>query len=232
MLDTIDGGKNRNNTKAVLSSVFTVLADKDLVKVNFIKNIRNRRVIEKPVKIYTEKDIEEITKLLKEFDYTLLMFVYFVSYMFWRPVEILRIQDIDFDKKIIKIETKTRFSKTKIIPNILLEYLKAFAKDKKGFLFKPNNFINWNLEDNQKRVYFTRRFARFREKHNISKEFKLYSFRHTYITKIYLELRKSLSKEDTIKKLSLITGHESKAIFNYIRVNDVELPDDYSEYLK
>lgn len=39
-------------------------------------------------------------------------------------------------------------------------------------------------------------------------------------------------KEDTIKKLSLITGHESKAIFNYIQVNDIELPEDYSELLK
>ena len=114
----------------------------------------------------------------------------------------------------------------------MLEDLKAFVKGKTGYLFKPDNFKDWIIDEIAKRNYFTRRFSRFREKHDISKEFKLYSFRHTYITKIYLELRKSKSKEETIKTLSLITGHESKAIYNYIRVNDVELPEDYSDYLK
>jgi|GEM_PF-6463863 len=36
-----------------------------------------------------------------------------------------------------------------------------------------------DLNDNDKRNYFTRRFARFRKKFNIDKKFKLYSFRHT-----------------------------------------------------
>lgn len=233
-LDSFDGAKNRNNVKAALSSVFTVLSDKSLIKENFIKELRNKKIVEKPVTIYTEKEIENISKILKEQDYTLQMFIYFVSYMFWRPVEILRIQvqDIDFKKKIIRTETKTKASKTKIIPDLLIDELKEFAKNKKGFLFKPDNFENWDLEDNEKRKYFTRRFSRFREKNNISSEFKIYSFRHTYITKIYLMLRKSNSKEETIKILSLITGHESKAIYKYIQVNDVELPEDYSEYLK
>lgn len=86
--------------------------------------------------------------------------------------------------------------------------------------------------DIDKRGYLTKKFAEFRELNNIDKSLTPYSFRHTYITKMYIKLRETMSKEETIKKLSLITGHESKAIFNYIHVNDIELPDDYSKLLK
>lgn len=233
-LNTIKGAKNRNNTKAALSSVFSVLADQDLIETNFIKEIRNKKVSEKRVKIYTEDDVKHITNLLKKHDYTLLMFVYFVSYMFWRPIEIIRIKikDIDFDNKTITTQTKTKSSKTKIIPDIIYSDLLEFTKHKKGFLFKPDGFDDWDLPETSKRKYFSRRFSRFRLKFNIDSDLKLYSFRHTFITKVYLELRKSNNKEDTIKILSLITGHNSKAIFKYIQVNDIELPEDYSELLK
>lgn len=233
-LKSIPGAKNSNNHRAVLSSIFSVLSENDFIDKNFVQEIRNKKITEKGVKIYSEKDIEEISELLYKHDYTLLMFVKLISYMFWRPVEILRIrvEYIDFDKKIIRTDTKTKQNKTKIIPEILIDELKAFSKGKNGYLFKPNGFKEWDLPENDKRNYFTRRFARFRDKHGISKEFKMYSFRHTYITKLYLEFRKELSKEDTIKKLSLITGHESKAIYKYIQTNDIELPEDYSEYLK
>jgi len=233
-LNSIPGPKNSNNHRAVLSSVFSILSENDFIETNFVQEIRNKKITEKGVKIYTEKDIDKITELLKKQDYTLLMFIRFICYMFWRPVEILRIKvdDIDFENRIIKTNTKTKDNKKKIIPEILIEDLKEFAKGKSGYLFKPDGFTEWDLPENDKRNYFTRRFARFRDKNSISKEFKMYSFRHTYITKLYLEFRKELSKDDTVKKLSLITGHESKAIYKYIQTNDVELPDDYSEYLK
>ena len=233
-LNQIPGAKNSNNTRAILSSIFTILSESDYVKTNFVKELRTKKITEKPVKIYEQKDIEKITSILEQQDPTLLMFIKFISYMFWRPVEILRIkvEDIDFNKRTIRTETKTKSSKIKIIPEIIINDIKEYAKGKSGYLFKPDNFIEWDLAENDKRVYFTRRFSRFRERNNIDEGFKMYSFRHTFITKLYLEFRKELSKEESIKKLSLITGHESRAIFNYIQVNDVELPEDYSEYLK
>ncbi len=233
-LRTIKSATHRNNSKGALSAIFTVLSSEDLIPVNFIKEIQNSKKEEKPVRIYTEEDVNEISTLLKQHDQTLLMFIKFVSFMFWRPIEILRIrvEDVNFEKNTIAVETKTKSSKTKIIPKLLIEELAEFAKGKTGFLFKPDKIENWDLPEEDKRKYFTRRFSRFRDKFEISKDFKLYSFRHTYITKIYLELRKTLSKHETIQQLSLITGHESKAIYNYIRVNDVELPEDYSDFLK
>ena len=225
---------HRNNSKAALSAIFTVLSSEDLIEVNFIKEIRNSKKTETPIKIYSEEDVNQITTILIKHDPTLLMFIKFISYMFWRPIEILRIrvEDIDFNSNTISTESKTKAKKTKIIPNLLRDELIEFTKGKTGFLFKPDNIQKWELCEEDKRKYFTRRFSRFRTKFKISSDFKLYSFRHTYITKIYLELRKSLSKYDTIQQLSLITGHESKAIYNYIRVNDVELPEDYSELLE
>jgi len=209
------------------------LADADIIPTNFIKEIKNKKVSENRVKIYSKDEIKNVTELLQTNDYQLLLFIYFVSYLFFRPIEILRIKisDIDFKNRTITVETKTKDNKTKIIPDIIYNELFEFAKGKKGYLFKPDGFTSWNVSEVAKRNYFTRRFARFRTKFNIDKDLKLYSFRHTYITKIYLELRKEYTKEETIKKLSLITGHTSKAIFNYIQVNDIELPEDYSNLL-
>ncbi len=233
-LNTFDGAKNRNNTKAALSSIFTVLSDEDLIPVNFIKEIRNKKTNPKPIRIYTDDEIEAIDNLLIEYDYTLYLFTILVSYMFWRPIEIVRlsVDSVDFENKRMWVETKGKPHKIKIIPDIIFDELYDFCKNKTSFLFMPDGCNVWNLSEVAKRKYFTLRFSRFRKKHKIDPEFKIYSRRHTSITKVYLYLRKTKSKEDTIKELSLITGHESKAIQNYIRVNDIELPDDYSEYLK
>ena len=224
---------NRNNSKAALSSMFTVLSSESLIDVNFIKEIRNSKSEQKPVKIYTQSDISQISDLLAKNDPMLLMFVKLVSFMFWRPIEIIRLtsESVDFNNNTMTVQTKTKQAKTKIIPAILLDELKEFCKEKTGYLFKPSKIEIWELSEEDKRKYFTRRFSRFRAKHKISSEFRLYSFRHTYITKIYLEFRKSYSKYESVQKLSLITGHESKAIYNYIQVNDIELPEDYSEFL-
>lgn len=188
----------------------------------------------KAIKIYTQDDVKRIVSILKKEDPTLLMFIYFVSVMFWRPIEIVRIrrENIDLTKNIIYTETKTKNRKIKIIPKLILSELKKFLKGKTGFIFEPDN-ADWTLtQETNRRGYYTKKFARFREKNNIDKGFKMYNFRHTFITEIYIELRKSNSKEDTIKILSLITGHESKAILNYIQVNDIELPEDYSDLIK
>lgn len=228
-LNTIKGAKNRNNTRASLSSIFSVLADHDIIEANFIKEIRNKKTEQKAIKIYSEKEITHIIELLKEQDKTLLIFIYMVSYMFIRPIELVRIKidDIDLKNKLVKFGSKTKELKTKIIPDIIYNDLKEYLENKKGYLFDDSigNEIN-------KRNYYTKRFRKFRERNNIDVDLKLYSFRHTFTSKVYLELRKEYNKEDTIKHLSLITGHESKAIHNYIQVNDIELPEDYSKMLK
>lgn len=224
--------RTSNNKKADLSPVFSVLSDQGLIKFNFVKELRNKKPPKNKKRIFTENEIAKITKLLKEQDPQLLMFIKLVAIMFWRPVENIRItiDEIDFDKRLMSVDTKTKNGKTKIIPNLILDSLKEFCKDKETFLFYPEGMPNWDISDEYKRNHFTKRFNRFRKKNNIDPELKMVSFRHTYITALYLELRKTMTVEEAIKHLSLITGHESNAIKHYIVVNDLELPTDYSKY--
>lgn len=233
-LNKYEGSKNYNNGKIALKSIFDVLSSESYIERNFIEDIRNKKVTTKAVKIYSKSEVEKIVRLLEKENKTLLMYIYFESFMFWRPIEIVRIrpENINLSERLISVEVKTKAQKTKIIPEIIFNDLKEFLKDKKGYIFEPENSDWEKVNEVNRRDYYTKAFAKFRTKHKISPDFKLYSFRHTFITKIYLELRKSLNKEDTIKQLSLITGHESKAIYSYIQVNDIELPEDYSKYLK
>ena len=233
-LNTFDSAKNRNNTRTALDSIFIILSDANYIHYNFISELRVRKTVTKKAKIYSAKQIEEIKEKLKKENHTLLMYVYFVSYMFWRPIEIVRMKDTDFDFELntITVETKTNDRKTKIIPSLILDQVKQFVKNKKGYIFKSSN-PDWHLmKDSNKRGYYTTLWSKFRTEHKIPTDFKLYSFKHTFITKLYLEFRKENTKKVSIEKLSVITGHSSNAINNYITVNDLELPDDYSEMLK
>lgn len=61
----------------------------------------------------------------------------------------------------------------------------------------------------------------------------MYSFRHTFITKLYRELPKNHSQFETKSTLMLITGHSTMtALDKYLRDIDAELPEDYSDLLK
>lgn len=61
----------------------------------------------------------------------------------------------------------------------------------------------------------------------------MYSFRHTFITKLYREFRKTNSPFETKSKLMLITGHTTiGALEKYLRDIDAELPKDYSSLIK
>ncbi|GIJ94491.1 hypothetical protein CAPN002_17090 [Capnocytophaga stomatis] len=61
----------------------------------------------------------------------------------------------------------------------------------------------------------------------------MYSFRHTFITKLYRELRTQYGQMETYDKLMLITGHSTLlALQQYLRDIDAELPEDYSHLFK
>ncbi|MEX0361609.1 MAG: site-specific integrase, partial [Allomuricauda sp.] len=63
-------------------------------------------------------------------------------------------------------------------------------------------------------------------------DYTLYSFRHTFITKLYRQLRNEYSQTETRDKLMLITGHSTlKALIAYLMDIDAQLPADYSGYL-
>lgn len=229
--------RNRNNTRTDIASLFQILEDNELITENFVKKISVLKSTPTRNKTYTPKLQEDIYNYLKENDEHLLLFIQFISYNFLRPIEVcrLKVEDIDVKDKKLYVKAKNSPVKIKIIPEILLEQLPDFSnKNPKSFLFTQNTIGGeWDIEEENKRDYFTKRFKKIKDHFKLGKEYGLYSFRHTFITKLYRELRKTNSPFETKSKLMLITGHSTiTALEKYLRDIDAELPEDYSFLIK
>ncbi len=230
--------RNRNNYRTDLSSILQVLEDNDIIEQNFVKKIPVLKSIPERNKTYTQETQEEIFSYLEEKDPILLLYIKFISYNFLRPIEVCRLKvgDINLIDKTIQFKAKNSPLKTKIIPNLLyidLPDLSSFSKE--TVLFTPNQIGGeWDALVNNRRDYFSKRFKRVVKDHfNLGADYGLYSFRHTYITKLYRAMVKESSPFEAKSKLMLITGHSSmKALEKYLRDIDAELPTDYSEMLK
>ena len=143
---------------------------------------------------------------------------------------------MNLKERTISFKAKNKPLKTKIIPDILLNDIPDLSElDPEAFLFTPEKFgEKWATSENNKRDYFSKRFKKVVKDHfNLDKNYGLYSFRHTYITKLYRELRKISSPFEAKSRLMLITGHSTMtALEKYLRDIDAELPEDYSALLK
>jgi integrase len=230
--------RNYNDARGILSSLFQVLQDNDVIADSFIDKIPILKSTPKRNKTYTQTVQEQIFKDLKEKDSQLLLFILFISYNFLRPVEVcrLRIEDIDIIGKRIYIKAKNKLVKTKIIPEILLRELPNLENEnKKHFLFTPYGIGEWETKnEDDKRGYFTKRFNKVvKVPMKLGIEYGLYSFRHFFIGKLYQEFTKTQTPFEAKSKLMLITGHSTmSALEKYLRDIDAALPDDYSEHIK
>jgi len=238
--------RTRNNYKADLSSLFSVMEKKLLlIDYNFVKNIEKERTQEKRNRTLSNKQLKDVTNFLRENDPLLLLVVKFVAYNFLRPVEVcrLKIKDINLEDALLYYQAKNKPLKTKRIPTILLQDLKAMnldSYDKECSLITPSGIPEiWNATDQQKRSTITRRFTRLKvrmllEKPPIALEKgdNIYSFRHSYITNLfrYLRTKENLSFNEAIQQLMPITGHDSESgLMNYIHKIDADIPKDWSE---
>ena len=229
--------RNRNNTRTDISSLFQTLEDNEIITDNFVKKINVLKSTPERNKTYTSTEQKEIFKYLKEKEPVLHLFVQFVSYNYLRPVEVcrLKIGDIDLIDKKISVRAKNKPVKTKIIPNILIEQLPDISKmDKNHYLFTPTKIGGeWDTKENNKRNYFSKQFKKVKDHFGLGKDYGLYSFRHTFITKLYKEMAKTATPFEVKSKLKLITGHATMdALELYLRDIDAVLPDDYSKLLK
>lgn len=228
--------RNRNNTLAVLSAVFSTLEENELIPHNITSNIKKLQAKPERNKTYTQIQQDDIFALMEQKDKDLLLFVKFVSYNFLRPIEVCRLQvkDIDFQGAKISVRAKNKLVKTKIIPEILLKEIGHFKNiNPEFYLFSPSGAGFWNIKETNKRDYWSRRFKEIKDELGLSKDYGLYSFRHTFITKLYRELREKYSQSETHDRLMLITGHSSlSALHQYLRDIDAELPEDYSHLLQ
>jgi len=230
--------RNRNNYRLDLSSLMQTLEDNEIVVSNIIKKIPVLKAIPERNKTYTNETQEEIFRFLKTEDPILLLYIKFISYNFLRPIEVnrLKVGDINLENKTIQFKAKNSPLKTKIIPNILIEDLPDLSNlPKTNPLFTRNEIGGeWAATVENRRGYFTKRFNTVVKKHfKLGADYGLYSFRHTYITKLYRKLIKNSSPFEAKSKLMLITGHTSMvALEKYLRDIDAELPQDYSNLIR
>ncbi|NDP22210.1 MAG: site-specific integrase [Paludibacter sp.] len=230
--------RNRNNSRVDINSLFEVLANNEIIADNFIKKINILKSVPERNKTYTPDQLSEIFTFLDKNDPILALFIKFISYNLLRPVEVcrLKIGDIDIKDKKLYVRAKNQPVKIKIIPDILLNDLPDLT------LLNPNHFLftptklgdSWIAEENNKRDYFSKRFKTvIKDTFNLGIDYGMYSFRHTFITKLYRQIRKEFSPFEAKSKLMLITGHSTmSALEKYLRDIDAELPEDYSHLLK
>lgn len=227
--------KTRNNFKSILSIFFTFLEKNEYVPENIVDKIDNIAAKPERNKTYTSTQEQLIFDTLRERDKDLLLFIKFVSYNLLRPIEVcrLKVKNIDFANSQLTIETKNKPVKIKIIPKILmaeLDFLKG--KNPNHFLFTPYGVGQWEISEVNRRDYWTKRFSKIKKQLGLGKDYTMYSFRHTFITKLYRELRNEYPPYETKSRLMLITGHHTMdALEKYLRDIDAELPEDYSHLL-
>lgn len=227
--------KTRNNFKSILSIFFTFLEKNEYVPENLVHKIDNIEAKPKRNKTYTSTQELLIFDTLREKDNDLLLFIKFVSYNLLRPIEVcrLKVSNIDFENFQLTIETKNKPVKIKIIPKILmqeLEFLKG--RNPNHFLFTPYGVGQWEISEVNRRDYWTKRFSKIKKQLGLGEDYTMYSFWHTFITKLYRELRNEYPPYETKSRLMLITGHLTMdALEKYLRDIDAELPEDYSHLL-
>lgn len=229
--------RNRNNTRSNLLMLFKVLEDDEIITDNFVDDIAVLKSTPERNKSYTSTQEKNIEKII-ESEPILSVFIKLISYNFLRPIEVCRLQvkDIDVVDKKIYIRAKNQPVKTKIIPDIMIKELPKLAHlDPNSFFITPNGFgMQWNATETTRRNAISDIFReRFKIPLKLGKEYGLYSFRHTYITKLYNELVKNSTPFEAKSKLMLITGHTTMtALDKYLRDIDAVLPDDYSKMLE
>lgn len=230
--------RNRNNFRTDLSSIVQVLVDNDIMAQNFIKKIPVLKSIPQRHKTYSQDTQEKIFDHLEVEDPILLLYIKFISYNLLRPIEVcrLKVKDINLKSRTIQFKAKNSPLKIKIIPDILWEDLPDLTKlDKESILFTPDKIGGtWETKIGNRRDYFSKRFKRVvKDYFDLGTDYGLYSFRHTFITKLYRALAKDFTPFEAKSRLMLITGHSSMyALEKYLRDIDAMLPADYSTMLK
>ena len=230
--------RSRNNYRLDLSSLMQTSEDNEIIASNMVRKIPILSATPERHKTYSNETQKEIFSYLETKDPVLLLYIKFIYYNFLRPIEVnrLKVGDINLKEKTLQFKAKNSPLKTKIIPDILIDDLPDLSNlDKNNPLFARNTLGGvWETTVENKRNYFTKRYHKVVKTHfKLGADYGLYSFRHTAITKLYRELRKSATPYEAKSNLKLITGHSSMAALEkYLRDIDAELPVDYSELIR
>jgi integrase len=228
--------KSFNNHKSALSSIFTVLKDNEMIPENYISSVKNTKAQPKKNKTFSDELLNTLLENIQQNDPQLLLFINFISYNVLRPVEVVRLKWNDLklnqNPSYLEVKAKNKPLKVKIIPSFFADQLRSVeSKEPTEFIFVTNE-KGIETKETNKRNFFSKKFKVFKDELNLGDEYTMYSFRHTFITKLYREIRKEKTELETYDHLMKITGHTTlDALKAYLRDIDAELADDYSKYL-
>ncbi|ALM50832.1 hypothetical protein AMR72_16240 [Flavobacterium psychrophilum] len=227
---------NRNNTKNTLSSAFTILVDNYIIPSNFIKEIKQLNSNPTRHRSYSQSLETELYNYMLHNDRLLLLYIKFVCYNFMRPVEVnrLRVKDLDIRDKTLIFQAKNKPLQTKYMPAILYKELYELPLgEPEDFIFTPTGIGKWDANERSRREHFSKRFKLVKDVFGLGEDYGIYSFRHTFITKLYNALITKRTPDDAMNHMLTITGHATQsALKKYLRTTDTFKPEDWSEYLE
>jgi integrase len=228
----------RNTYRKIISTLFNQLVSDDIITKNFVETIP--KLLSKPKKNipFRKDEMEKIKAYLLEHDPYLYLFIKFVMYGFFRPVEICRIKikDINFERNTISVQSKTELASANTV--FLTSQLKNTVTEMNIEKYDPNfnlfslNLIPaiWEISDNRKRTWFGTRFLKVKRALKFNENYGIYSFRHTAAIDIYTTYKnQGLTDLEAKHKMLPITRHKSIDSLNaYLRDIGASLPKDYS----
>ena len=222
---------NRNNTRAALLGLYVILIENKFVPENIISGIKVLSSRPERNKSFSTTQEEEILEAVRKYKPMLDLYIKFISVNLLRPIEVcrLKIKDIDLTDRILNLRAKNKAVKRKIIPELIMQDLPDLSLyNSEDYLFTPTGPGNWDAKETSRSDHFSKEFKEIKDKLGLGKDYGLYSFRHTYITKLYNKIRESYTPFEAKSRLMLITGHATiDALEKYLRDVDAELPEDY-----
>ncbi len=228
---------NRNNALRALKSIFSEMYKSEFINENYLDRIDLEKTPNNRFKSYSHKEANDILNHLDQSDFVLSLFIKFIGYNFLRPIEVVRlkVKDLDIDNKLLSVFVKQGKYKTKRIPDDIINELSKYDLSKKDNLLFAKDEISgkWNRDETGRRQYYSKRYSKVKTSLGFGDGYVMYSFRHTYITIGYKNLRKRLSKDNALDTLMGYTGHDSReSLQKYIHYHDADIVDEYDSEVK
>ena len=225
--------KTYNNYRATLSSIFAQLASDGLVSNNIVSFTKQLKTNPKKNTPFNKKELIAIKNYLIKNDPYLYNYILFIGYAFLRPIEVNRIKlnDIDVDARTIRIKAKTGYQTIYLIDTLLNLIINLDTNCTNCYLFgQYGTPAEWLATEKSRQNSYMKRFKKVKTKFDLSNDYSLYSFRHTFILDLYGSfIKKGMTKLEAQHKLLPITRHKSlSGLNNYLRDIGALLPADYS----
>ena len=227
----------RNNYKRTISSILSKIVELDIIEYNPADKVKMLKENPTKNKAFSNKQLIAIKKYLKKNDPYLHQYLKFITYAFMRPVEVCRmkIKDVDFERKLINVDTKTNANFIPIINvlNDVFTELNIENCNSEFFVFskymKPSL---WQTQtDKAKRDWFGNRFKKLKKHFKFGVEYGIYSFRHNASLNLFFSFVDSgLNENEAVSKLQKIMRHTTpKTTRIYLRDIGAFSVSDYSK---